>query len=365
MPAHAETSVADRLFQPNNHSVSTVTWKPVSPDTFLMISRTAHDLYGFTEVHSVEQVEEWERMSNNFRVRGVVGGEEVVLIIRKHILISDPARVEQLADILSRLHRAGVAVPQVVRTVDGSVVGKGVALFEAFDYIPGDHYHGTLRQLVEVGKGIAKMHVAMRELPAFAVPASGSGILPPWERTTLGSIHARAVSGGWEIDERFLSAWDRIDAAMRRAESQPAPVLPLQPIHCDLHPLNTIFDGDTLRAILDFDTIRPGARARDVANACHRFVRQFVVASGQPWEETLPEGIRIFLSAYESVEPLTSDERAAMPVLLVDELLRKIQYICTEAYDNGNDRLMTPENFDKLVGLLEEADVIVPHLLAS
>jgi hypothetical protein len=97
--------------------------------------------------------------------------------------------------------------------------------------------------------------------------------------------------------------------------------------------------------------------ARDVGNACHRFVRQFVVHQGRPWQETLAHGVRTFLRAYFAVNPLPDGERRLIPLFIKDELLRKLQSSFAKRLSAADKRPYDGE-VPKLIDLLKEVECI-------
>ena len=94
-------------------------------------------------------------------------------------------------------------------------------------------------------------------------------------------------------------------------------------IHGDVHPQNFLFRCGHLAAVLDFGVMCLADRWYDIAMALHRLVRQYVVHQKKPWQETLKEGIRIFIEAYASVNPLNRQQIDLLPLFAKAHLLRK------------------------------------------
>jgi homoserine kinase type II len=83
--------------------------------------------------------------------------------------------------------------------------------------------------------------------------------------------------------------------------------LPAGVIHADLFPDNALFLGDALHGVIDFYFACNDAFAYDLAVSLNAWCfdgREFNITKG-----------RAMISAYESVRPLSSAERNALPVL--------------------------------------------------
>jgi homoserine kinase type II len=102
------------------------------------------------------------------------------------------------------------------------------------------------------------------------------------------------------------------------------PALPKLVIHGGCRRGSTLFEGDRLVAMLDFDSARLEARVLDLAIAFHDF--------GKVWGEVgspdfkVPLDLRIvseFLDAYQEINPLEEAEIEALPILLAARPLKR------------------------------------------
>jgi homoserine kinase type II len=350
------------LFGPNNHSAFAIEWRTVTPEVFSSLERILKINYGFERIDAIEQVGECELTSNNFRVHGSKDGNAVTRLLRKNILQKDEGGIVLITRIMEDLSARGVRVPAVIPASDGRPFVAGDALYQLFSFIEGDHFRGTEGELNEIGRGVAELHRALRDLPCIEEIRQRKHIVPPWRTEDLNGMKRSAEERGNAIDRRVLDAWPYVQKAVQRVESGRAGLATgdAQPIHCDLHPHNTLFRDGKLAAIIDFERVEIGTRAKDVANACHRFVRQYVVNQGGPWEALLPKGAGLFLDAYEAVLPLAAEDKAMLPVVLCDELIRKVVFVESAYYTGGSERYFENGEFDKIITLLQEA-----HFLAD
>ena len=155
-----------------------------------------------------------------------------------------------------------------------------------------------------IGETLARMHVALEDLEA--------------ERPNALSID------GWEalIRPRLAQAEALRPGLATLIESDMAAVraawpkdLPRGVIHADLFPDNALFNGATLAGVIDFYFACTDFLAYDLAvclNAwCFDNEREHSLARAQA-----------MIAAYESVRPLTTAERAALPTLARGAALR-------------------------------------------
>jgi len=106
--------------------------------------------------------------------------------------------------------------------------------------------------------------------------------------------------------------------------------------HADWHPGNLVFAGQSVRAVLDYDSCRRGPRLIDLAGGTLHFSIVSVAAGGPPaagttdpstWPATPDEPrARAFLAGYQSDQaPLNASERAALaPAMAAAMLLESL-----------------------------------------
>ncbi len=83
------------------------------------------------------------------------------------------------------------------------------------------------------------------------------------------------------------------------------------PLHSDLDPSNVLFKGDKIIAIIDFDDLEYGPRARDVAIS----IRDTCTIKNKLDKER----VKTFLKEYEKINSLTKDEKEVIPFLMLVE----------------------------------------------
>jgi Ser/Thr protein kinase RdoA (MazF antagonist) len=101
--------------------------------------------------------------------------------------------------------------------------------------------------------------------------------------------------------------------------------MPKLVIHGDYGPYNLLFDRNQLTAVLDFECVHLDWRADEVISAIYRFAG---TKRGIDYELG-----RIFLSAYQSICPLTPDEIALMPDIFRFSRLRNATMALSEYFE--------------------------------
>lgn len=344
------------LFRANNHSKFKIGWKQISPDVKTEIAKLLSEYYGASNIIEIKQVDEWEKMSNNYLIVSKHGGSITRNLLRRHILITDSKKLEFMEKISMYLVSEGIPTPYVIPAVNGNnhLFSKG-HMWQLFEFIPGNHFRGTSVELKDIAKNIALIHKAFYKIP-FEVELlekemrSSKGWknlfeLAKKDKTELGKLVA-GYSG-------YLSDMvDKIDSIY-----QPE-VRNMQAVHGDLHPQNTIYRNGRIAAILDFADMGLSERMRDVGNACHRFVRQFVVYQDKAWQKEFPRGMGLFLKNYSELYPITREELKLIPALMLDDILRKIYIGITDYCINGDPKYIENGELQKKMKLVREAEIL-------
>jgi homoserine kinase type II len=227
-------------------------------------------------------------------------------------------------------HLAERAVPCPIPIPDahgnplGTLNGRKAALVTFLNGVSVKHPKPEHCHLL--GAALARLHLASADFGMYRANALGPAGWPPLYAKFAGQ--ADTIMPG-------LSAM--IEAELAAFAKGFPKGLPQGVIHADLFPDNVFFSGDRLSGLIDFYFACNDALAYDVAiclNAwCFERGDRFCRERGAE-----------LLSGYESVRPLTTDERAAMPLLARGASLR---FLLTRSYDwlhRAPGALVTPHN---------------------
>jgi len=195
------------------------------------------------------------------------------------------------------------------------------AVYELFEYIPGQGYPQSLESTGDAGRILALYH---KLLETFQSPY----------QTAMGSYHmAPSVEAGLRQIPKTLSAAPKIvevcDYLLRSYNHAASAVdklgietWPKQIIHGDWHPGNMLFRDNRVVAVIDYDSARTLARILDIANGA----LQFSILGGEEdlakWPEH-PDEVRFrrFLKGYDEVVLLSEAEVGAVPWLMIEALI--------------------------------------------
>lgn len=313
------------MFELNNHSVWQIGWKNVTAEVYAEVEDLLQQHYAVNAVDLVEQVDEWEQASNNYRATCDVAGNAEYILVRRHI-VSRPEDIRAAGEVLAHLWQSGVSVPRIISPVDGqSVIMVNGASWQAFDFIAGDHFRGDENQLMQAAAATARMHQALPSFPHKEIVTHVDVVVGPLRVDYWDAILRISGANPFELmlEEQYAfvreKTRDTVEALLAIQEQDDI-------IHGDIHPQNFLFQDDTLAAIIDFGNMARTDQMYDIAMACHRLVRQYIVHAGRPWEDMLADGVRLFLGSYTAAYPLEEARVRLLPAFADALLLRKMAH---------------------------------------
>jgi Ser/Thr protein kinase RdoA (MazF antagonist) len=160
------------------------------------------------------------------------------------------------------------------------------------------------------------------------------------------------------FDERLCEFSDLILDAVEQTPSLQYENVAKKLVHFDLHPHNILTDGETLLAIIDFDSLRALEPMRAVAFALHRVVRQHIVFM-QPSDisAAVKSAQTVFLDAYQKEKLLSRDEIDSIPYFIRSEAIARLSHAMKDYYINNNSSWK--ENLEKQTAAILEAKYFV------
>jgi homoserine kinase type II len=304
---------------------------------FTTFSRPALERYivmfGLGDLESFEPIETGIENSNYFVT--LDNTAEFVLTIAEYLNFED---IPFFNELFTQMARSGLPVPNPARTLDGMAstifCGKPAWLFPR---LTGEHpLMPEISQCLAIGKALAELHAAA----ASARYKRDNPYDIKWIGATL-----RARGGMLEKEDRLM-----LEAVFTeyRGLEEAAPDLPTGIIHGDLFRDNALFEGDTLTGIIDF------------YHACQDFLAQDIAITINDWcmtSEGLTDNDRMaaLLSGYESVRPLTTQERRHLPLFRRNAAMRFILTRLLSGDEEGH--LKDPEEFLKIARSLHKSSL--------
>lgn len=271
-----------------------------------------------------------EGVENTNYLVHTTGGTFVLTLYEKRVDVAD---LPFFLGLMEYLCARGVTCPLPVRDRNGNILnelaGRNAVLITFLKGVWPKR--PRVEHCLELGKALARMHLAGEDFPLHRANALG---LAGW-RPLYDKFAART-------EEICPGLGALIATELRFLEEKWPTDLPHGVIHADLFPDNVFFLDDKLSGIIDFYFACDDALAYDIAvclNAwCFDAASAFEPAKGAA-----------LLKGYDSVRPLTDRERDAMPILARGAAMR---FLLTRSYDWLN----TPK--DALVARKDPADYV-------
>ena len=248
-------------------------------------------------------------------------GSGARFILTMYELRIEIADLPYFLSLLDHLAAHDCPVPRTIHDRDGRLFrlrpdkmggGKAIALIE---FLPGVSVsEPTVGQVRAVGEALARIHLAAADFPDKRTNAMG---VAEWQRLAA----ACGPDGLRSIDPLLADLVARELALL--AVRWPTD-LPRSVIHADLFPDNVLMLGDRVTGLIDFYFACNDLTAYDVA------VTHAAWCFGDAGRTFRPDLSAALLSGYESLRPLTVDERAALPLLARGAALR---FALSRAYD--------------------------------
>jgi homoserine kinase type II len=242
---------------------------------------------------------------------------------------ADEAAMEFELDLLVRLMEAGLPVHPPLLSAEGKPwAWIGNACIQVAPLVSGEELApGDEGQIAEAARVLAGVHAHGRELlgdsrkqwdreDSFMIAFAGLDLVRNLDESGRYSDDLNAVAHGIH---RFL----------RDLPPQRFWRLPQRIVHGDFHQGNMLFRGPRMVGLFDWDYACEHPRLKDVANAL-MFLATHMPRPLDPADiRTYVQPIRFepscaatVLRAYEEGEPLTDDERAALPAMMVGRWLQ-------------------------------------------
>lgn len=250
--------------------------------------------------------------------------------------------------LLDHLSAKGCPVPRTIHDRDGAVFrieqGKAVALIE---FLPGvSPTQPTASQARSVGEVLARVHLASADFPLTRANTMGFA-------DNLATLEACGEAGLASIHPDLPSMLE----AARAAAGLNLTALPCAQIHADLFPDNVLMLGERVTGLIDFYFACTGTMALDLAVTHASWC--FDAANAY-----IPERGSAMVEGYESVRPLSKEERALLPEIAKGSALRFVASRAEDWLDTPDDALVTKKDPMQMVERWRVYDDIGADLFA-
>ncbi len=198
------------------------------------------------------------------------------------------------------------------------------AVYEVFEYIPGQSYPQTLEATFDSGRILGLYHKLLLDFKTDFQPPAGSYHLAPSVEAGLRQIPATLSGSAGDVDLTALLTFllDSYRYAADEVERMGIDTWPRQIVHADWHPGNMLFRDNHVVAVIDYDAARLLPRIIDIANGA----LQFSIIGGDEdvikWPDYIDETrFKRFLRGYDEVMLLSQAEIRTIPFLMAEALI--------------------------------------------
>lgn len=196
------------------------------------------------------------------------------------------------------------------------------AVYELFEYIPGQSYPQTMETTFDSGRVLALYHKLLGDFHSEWQPPTGSYHQQPSIEQGLRAIPAALQINDAATTSLLQFLQETYQYSSERVEELGLSSWPKQYVHADWHPGNMLFRDNRVVAVIDYDSARQLPRIIDVANGS----LQFSIIGGDDdvskWPDHVDEArFKRFIKGYDEVALLSEAEVRCVPWLMAEALI--------------------------------------------
>ena len=237
--------------------------------------------------------------------------------------------------ITNKLYNAGLPVAEIVKTTDG------------FDYIQSGELYFILTKRIS-GCTLLCENIFNNEGIAFTIGESIAKLHNALKTIETNDYNEANILNDVQININRINKLININYDFIQEFSAVYNELPKQIIHRDINPSNMIFESERFKGFIDFDLTEINIRIFDICYCATAILSECFTndkIDNNKWIDVFNK----ILNGYESISPLTIEEKQALPFVIYS-----IQIICIEyfsKFDKYKDLAKT--NIDMLKWLFE------------
>ena len=211
----------------------------------------------------------------------------------------DEQGAAELVPVLEHLGQQGLAVPVPLTHGGRAIHTLKDKPAQIAPRLMGDHpMPSNIAQVQQIAVAQAKIHVALQNFPLERAEYRNHDY---WLNVAKG-IKASLNPADQVLLSTLLGLYDALTAMYNNR--------PEGFIHSDLFRDNTLFEGDQLKGILDFYELNKDELLFDIAISINDFCTEY------PDVHLNEAKAQAFLQSYETIRPLTSDEKSCLELYL-------------------------------------------------
>lgn len=279
------------------------------------------------DIGTIDSITEFPRGSRKAPKLLIISESGKFLMKRRARGKDDPFKVAFCHAIQLHLAAKQYPLPHLIGTKkeNNSMLQWRGAVYELFEYIPGQNYPQTLESTFDSGRVLGLYHKLLESFKSDWTPPYGSYHMTPSVETGLRAIPEILTKAGTHtpaIDQMLDFLLRSYRHAAETVEHLGMESWPRQIVHADWHPGNMLYRDNHVVAVIDYDSARLLPRVIDIANG----VLQFSIIGGDEnvskWPEYVDESrFKRFLRGYDEVVLLSQAEIQSIPWLMIEALI--------------------------------------------
>lgn len=276
------------------------------------------------DIGPIEQVGEYARGSRKAPKLLISSEQGKFLLKRRARGRDEPFKVAFTHAIQIHLANKQFPLPHLIGTRgdNNSMLQWRGAVYELFEFIPGQGYPATPEAAHDGGHTLGLFHKLLLDFRSQYQPPTGSYHATQVIEQGLDVLNRNVLSQKREylpLGEFLTAAYH---GAAAEAEKEGISAWPKRICHADWHPGNMLFRENRVAAVIDYDSARLLQPIVDIANGALQFSVLFGEGDVQEWPDHLnEERFKQFLSGYEQVTIMSQAELRVIPWLMIEALI--------------------------------------------
>ena len=258
--------------------------------------------------------------------------------------------------LLEHLRAVGYPAPRIVPTRAGGLytIGADGSFCLMTEWISGSHFDpASPAHLAEAGRALGRFHRAVAGFAPETVPEPKLSLADAAVQGPLALDAVVRIAGDLNGPETLPAVASAREALVEAFATVPAaipPDLARSVIHGSYGGSALLYEGDHLRAVLDYDRAAWDWRSLDLAYSAKSFAREGSDRSGGALLD--PARCRAYLRAYLTEHPVPASELQAVPAVMAAQRLIKVAGKARNLV-NKHERIgQEARDVDKLGGIL-------------
>lgn len=276
------------------------------------------------DIGPVDQVGDYARGSRKAPKLLVTSEQGRFLLKRRARGRDDPFKVAFTHAIQIHLANKQFPLPHLIGTRgdNNSMLQWRGAVYELFEFIPGQGFPQTAEAAHDGGHTLGLFHKLLLDFRSQYQPPTGSYHATQVIETGLALLNTKVLAqqkDGLPLGKFLTDSYREAAAAV---DAEGIANWPKRVCHADWHPGNMLFRENRVAAVIDYDSARLLQPILDIANGALQFSVIFGEGDVTEWPEHIDDTrFKQFLAGYEQVTIMSQAELRVIPWLMVEALI--------------------------------------------